>query len=144
VHFKWAPTLCPVKHAGATQARVRYQNATHAQLEGIEAAHLIRAKHPDIGVLVLSQHADEAYAFQLLKDGTAGLAYLLKGRVGDLEKLIHALHATVAGGSVIDPAVVDALFARQRRLARSPLRDLTPREMDVLREMAEGKTKATA
>ena len=114
---------------------------TH-NMEGIEAAHVIRAKHPEIGVLVLSQHADEAYAFQLLKDGTAGLAYLLKERVGDLDELIRALRATVGGGSVIDPAVVEALLARQRRLARSPLRELTPREMDVLREIAEGKTNA--
>ena len=114
---------------------------TH-NMEGIEAAHAIRAKHPETGVLVLSQHADEAYAFQLLKDGTAGLAYLLKERVGDLDELIRALRATVVGGSVIDPAVVEALIARQRRLARSPLRELTPREMDVLREIAEGKTNA--
>jgi len=111
-------------------------------MEGIEAAHAIRAKHPKIGVLVLSQHADEAYAFQLLKDGTAGLAYLLKERVGDMDELIRALRATVGGGSVIDPVVVEALLARQWRLARSPLRELTPREMDVLREIAEGKTNA--
>ncbi len=111
-------------------------------MEGIEAAHQIRANHPGIGVLVLSQHADEAYAFQLLKDGTAGLAYLLKERVGDLEELVHALRATVAGRSVIDPVVVEALLERRQRLARSPLRSLTPRETDVLREMAQGKTNA--
>ena len=88
-------------------------------VEGIEAAHRIRSLHPDVGVVVLSQHADEAYAFQLLKDGTAGLAYLLKERVGDLEELLRALRETVAGRSVIDPLVVEAL-----------------------REMAQGKTNA--
>jgi DNA-binding NarL/FixJ family response regulator len=111
-------------------------------VEGIEAAHRIRALHPDIGVVVLSQHADEAYAFQLLKDGTAGLAYLLKERVGDLEELLRALRETVAGRSVIDPLVVEALLARRSRLARSPLSELTSREMNALREMAQGKTNA--
>lgn len=109
-------------------------------VEGIEAAHRIRALHPDVGVVVLSQHADEAYAFQLLKDGTAGLAYLLKERVGDLEELLRALRETVAGRSVIDPLVVEALLARRGRIARSPLAELTSREMDALREMAQGKT----
>lgn len=111
-------------------------------MEGIEAAHRIRAQHPNVGVVVLSQHADEAYAFELLKDGTAGLAYLLKERVGDSDELLRALRETVAGRSVIDSAVVEALIARRKRLARSPLADLTPREMDVLREMAEGRTNA--
>lgn len=111
-------------------------------MEGITAAHRIRARYPEIGVLVLSQHADEGYAFELLKDGTAGLAYLMKERVGDLEELIRALRETIAGRSVIDPVVVEALLARRSRLSRSPLRDLTPREMDVLSEMAQGKTNA--
>ena len=111
-------------------------------MEGIEAAHRIRARHPSVGVVVLSQHADEGYAFELLKDGTGGLAYLLKERVGDLEDLVRALRETVAGRSVIDPAVVEALLARRSRLANSPLSQLTPREMDVLREMAQGKTNA--
>jgi DNA-binding NarL/FixJ family response regulator len=111
-------------------------------MEGIEAAHRIRARHPSVGVVVLSQHADEGYAFELLKDGTGGLAYLLKERVGDLEDLVRALRETVAGRSVIDPAVVEALLARRSRLATSPLSQLTPREMDVLREMAQGKTNA--
>ena len=111
-------------------------------MEGITAAHRIRARYPEIGVLVLSQHADEGYAFELLKDGTAGLAYLMKERVGDLEELIRALRETIAGRSVIDPVVVEALLARRSRLSHSPLRDLTPREMDVLSEMAQGKTNA--
>lgn len=111
-------------------------------VEGIEAAHRIRSLHPNVGVVVLSQHADEAYAFQLLKDGTAGLAYLLKERVGDLDELLRALRETVAGRSVVDPLVVEALLARRGRLARSALAELTAREMEALREMAQGKTNA--
>jgi DNA-binding NarL/FixJ family response regulator len=111
-------------------------------MEGIDAAHRIRKRHPAVGVVVLSQHADAAYAFQLLKDGTAGLAYLLKERVGDLDELLRALRETIAGRSVIDPVVVEALLALRGRQAHSPLADLTPREADVLREMAQGKTNA--
>jgi DNA-binding NarL/FixJ family response regulator len=111
-------------------------------MEGIQAAHQIRARHPQIGVVVLSQHADEAYAFQLLKDGTAGLAYLLKERIGDLDQLLRALRETIAGRSVVDPVVVEALLAWRGRLAHSPLATLTARETDVLREMAQGKTNA--
>jgi DNA-binding NarL/FixJ family response regulator len=111
-------------------------------MEGIAAAHEIRKKYPQVGVVVLSQHADEAYAFQLLKDGTAGLAYLLKERVGDTVELLRALRETIAGRSVIDPAVVEALLASRSRQAHSPLSALTPRETDVLREMAQGKTNA--
>ena len=109
-------------------------------VEGIEAAHRIRAQHPEVGVVVLSQHADEGYAFELLRDGTAGLAYLLKERVGDVDELLRSLRETVAGRSVIDPVVVEALLRRRGRA--SPLAELTPRETDVLREMAQGKTNA--
>ena len=111
-------------------------------IEGIQAAHQIRARHPQVGVVVLSQFADAAYAFLLLKNGTAGLAYLLKERVGDRAELLRALMETIAGRSVIDPVVVEALLARQGRLAHSPLATLTVRETDVLREMAQGKTNA--
>jgi DNA-binding NarL/FixJ family response regulator len=111
-------------------------------MEGINAAHTIRARHPGVGVVVLSQHADEAYAFALLKDGTAGLAYLLKDRVGDLDTLLRALREVCAGGSVIDPMVVEALLDRRARLAGSRLENLTPRETDVLRAMAQGCTNA--
>jgi DNA-binding NarL/FixJ family response regulator len=111
-------------------------------MEGIEAAHAIRAEHPGIGVAVLSQHTDESYAFALLRDGTTGLAYLLKDRLGDLEDLIRALREVARGGSVIDPQVVDALVARRTRTTTSALAALTRRELDVLREMAQGKTNA--
>lgn len=111
-------------------------------MEGIEAAHAIQTEHPGVGVAVLSQHTDESYAFALLRNGTAGLAYLLKDRLGDLEDLIRALREVARGGSVIDPQVVDALVARRTRAASSPLANLTSRELDVLREMAQGKTNA--
>lgn len=111
-------------------------------MEGIEAARRIRREHPGVGVVVLSQHVDEAYAFELLKDGASGLAYLLKDRVGDLDELVRALRATIEGRSSIDPAVVEALVARRARAADSPVADLTPRELDVLREMAQGRSNA--
>ncbi len=109
-------------------------------VEGIEAAHAIRATHPGVGVAVLSQHADEAYAFELLRYGVSGLAYLLKERVGDLDELLRALREVAAGGSVVDPRVVELLVAHRARLRESAIGGLSPRELDVLREMAQGKT----
>ena len=111
-------------------------------MEGIVAARSIRAEHPGIGVVVLSQHTDGSYAFELLRDGTSGLAYLLKDRLGDVGELVHALRAVAEGGSVIDPVVVDALVSRHTRTTESALSGLTARELDVLREMAQGKTNA--
>jgi len=113
------------------------------QVEGIEAAHAIRKQHPGIGVLVLSQHSDAAYAVQLLKDGTGGLGYLLKSRVGELDELLHALHEVAAGRSVVDSGVVERLVDYRTRQAESPLKLLSEREIDVLREMAEGKGNAS-
>lgn len=126
-------------HPDAVLTDIRMPPSHH--MEGIDAAHAIRAAHPGVGVAVFSQHTDESYAFALLRDGTAGLAYLLKDRLGDLEDLIRALREVSRGGSVIDPLVVDALVARRTR-TDSPLSALTPRELDVLREMAQGKTNA--
>jgi DNA-binding NarL/FixJ family response regulator len=111
-------------------------------MEGIDAAHRIRAADPRVGVVILSQYADEAYAFELFRNGTAGLAYLLKDRVGDLYQLLAALREVSAGGSVVDPQVVDALVTRRARLRESPLTRLTARELDVLREMAQGHGNA--
>ena len=108
-------------------------------MEGIDAAHTIKASHPETGVVILSQYADESYAFELFRDGTAGLAYLLKDRVGDLQRLLHTLVEVSTGGSVIDPEVVEALVARRARLRDSPLARLSPRELAVLREMAQGQ-----
>jgi DNA-binding NarL/FixJ family response regulator len=111
-------------------------------MEGIDAAHAIKAADPGVGVVILSQYADESYAFELFRNGTAGLGYLLKDRVGDLRQLLSALREAARGGSVIDPQVVDALVARRVRLRESPLTRLTPRELDVLREMAQGRGNA--
>jgi DNA-binding NarL/FixJ family response regulator len=111
-------------------------------MEGIVAAHTIRVRHPSTGVVVLSQHAAEGYAFELLKHGTAHLAYLLKDRVGDLDQLLGAIRTVHHGGSVIDPKVVEALIARRARLVESSVAKLAPREREVLAEMAEGKTNA--
>jgi len=112
-------------------------------MEGIEAAHAIRAASPATGVVVLSQHADESYALALFSDGSAGLGYLLKDRIGDLEDLVHALREVRTGGSVIDPQIVDTLVRRRSAAgAASPLAALSPRELEVLREMAAGKTNA--
>jgi DNA-binding NarL/FixJ family response regulator len=110
--------------------------------EGIDAARRIRADHPEIGVVVLSQYAEEEYAYELLKDGAAGLGYLLKERVADLDELVRALNEVARGGSVLDPKVVEALVARKDRVAHSPLAQLTEREREVLGEMAQGKNNA--
>jgi DNA-binding NarL/FixJ family response regulator len=110
--------------------------------EGITAAERLRETNPEVGVVVLSQYANPSYALALLEGGSAGRAYLLKERVEDLEQLVTAIHAVVDGGSVIDPKVVDALVAENARSEQSPLNELTPRERDVLRGMAEGKNNA--
>jgi len=110
--------------------------------EGIVAAKRIRAEHPEIGVVVLSQFAEEEYAFELLKDGAAGLGYLLKERVSDLEEVVRALNEVSKGGSVLDPKVVEALVSAKDRMAHSPLLKLTEREREVLENMAQGKNNA--
>lgn len=112
---------------------------TH-QLEGIEAAHEIRSRHPDVGVVVLSQYVNSLYAFELFREGTTGLAYLLKDRVGELDELLRALREVATGGSVIDPKVVEGLLGRRQEPARSLLETLSSREMEVLSEMAQGKS----
>ena len=125
-------------HPDAVLTDIRMPPGHH--MEGIDAAHRIRAEHPGVGVVVLSQFADEAYPFALLQHGAEGRAYLLKDRVGDLEELVRALHEVVAGRSVIDPRVVEALVGRRARMAESCLSELTARELDVLREMAQGRS----
>jgi DNA-binding NarL/FixJ family response regulator len=110
--------------------------------EGIDAARRIRAEHPEVGVVVLSQYAEEDYAYELLKDGAAGLGYLLKERVADLEELVRAVGEVSRGGSVLDPKVVENLVARKDRMERSPLAQLTERERQVLEHMAQGKNNA--
>ena len=110
--------------------------------EGIQAAEHLRTTHPEVGVVVLSQYGEAGYAVALLEGGTAGRAYLLKERVDDLGQLIGAIRSVAAGGSMIDPKVVEGLVAEKARIEASPLSELTPRERDVLREMAEGKNNA--
>ena len=110
--------------------------------EGIDAARRIRADHSDTGVVVLSQFAEDEYAYELLKDGAEGLGYLLKERVADIEEIVRALRDVAAGGSVLDPKVVEGLVARREREARSPLAHVTEREREVLSLMAEGKNNA--
>ena len=110
--------------------------------EGIDAARRIRMEHPEIGVVVLSQYAEDEYAYELLKDGAAGLGYLLKERLADLDELVRALREVSRGGSVLDPKVVEGLVSRKERLAHSPLAQLTEREREVLDQMAQGKNNA--
>jgi len=114
---------------------------TH-RTEGIEAAHRIRAAHANIGVVVLSQYAEATYAVELLGAGSAGLAYLLKDRVGDPRQLVHAVREVARGGSVIDPDVVMMLVAANVQRQRSPVAMLTDRERQVLACMAQGRTNA--
>lgn len=110
---------------------------THS-MEGIEAARQIRARHPGVGVVVLSNHADDEYAIELFRDGTSGLAYLLKERVGDRAELLRAITETAAGRSVVDPVVVESLVRRRTNSDSGGLSDLTTREQDVLEQMAAG------
>ncbi len=100
--------------ASSGRGHHRHPDAPNESDEGIEAAHAIRSRHPDVGIVVLSQYANSLYAFELFREGTAGLAYLLKDRVGDLDELLRALREVATGGSVIDPMVVEGLLARGR------------------------------
>jgi DNA-binding NarL/FixJ family response regulator len=110
--------------------------------EGIQAAERLRATNPEVGVVVLSQYASPGYVLTLLEGGSARRAYLLKERVKDVAQLSDAIRVVADGGSVIDPKVVESLVAENARAEDSPLNELTPRERQVLREMAEGKNNA--
>jgi len=109
--------------------------------EGVRAANLIRESHPSVGVVVLSQYVEPDYALALLENGSDGRAYLLKERVSDVDVLRRAIEAVASGGSVIDPRVVEALVTARAR-PQSPLDFLTPRESEVLAEMALGRNNA--
>ena len=110
--------------------------------EGVRAAALIRQKWPEIGVVVLSQYASPSYALALLEDGSDGRAYLLKDRVADADDLVDAVRTVARGGSVIDPKVVEELVNARSRMSASPVERLTPREREILSEMAQGKSNA--
>jgi DNA-binding NarL/FixJ family response regulator len=106
--------------------------------EGIRAAHAIKAVRPDTGIVVLSQHDDESYVWALLEHGVAGYGYLHKVRLADVDQLVRALQEVAAGGSVLDPRVVQVLLRRRASDTGSPLASLTPAELEVLALMAEG------
>ena len=108
--------------------------------EGLRAALAIRARWPQVGILVLSQYVEERYATELLAGDTAGVGYLLKDRVADVSDFLSAVRRVGDGGTALDPEVVAQLLARARR--RDPLAQLTPRERDVLALMAEGRSNA--
>jgi DNA-binding NarL/FixJ family response regulator len=110
--------------------------------EGIQAAAELRRTSPGVGVVVLSQYAEPAYANALLERGSAGRAYLLKERVSEPGQLAEAVRTVARGGSVIDPAVVEALIAASGRSKPSPLAGLTEREREVLDQIAQGKSNA--
>lgn len=110
--------------------------------EGVRAANALRELHPDVGVVLLSQFVDPGYALALLEHGSARRAYLLKERVSDVEQLLRAMTEVAAGGSVIDPKVVEVLVEARSRHRDSPIELLTPRERDVLGEMAQGRNNA--
>jgi DNA-binding NarL/FixJ family response regulator len=113
---------------------------THTD-EGLVAAREIRAEQPEVGVLVLSQYVEVAYARELLAESAEGLGYLLKDRVADIETLADAVRRVGEGGSALDPEVVSQMLGRARR--DDPLADLTPREREVLGLMAEGRSNAS-
>jgi DNA-binding NarL/FixJ family response regulator len=109
--------------------------------EGIQAALTLRDTHPDLGVVVLSQHVDAGWALDLFARGSERRAYLLKERVSDPEQLLGAIREVAGGGSVVDPKVVESLLAARTR-KESALDHLTPREVEVLAEIAQGKSNA--
>ncbi len=110
--------------------------------EGIRVAVELRDSHPEVGVVVLSQYAEPSYANELLAGGSSGRAYLLKERVSEPDQLAEAIRTVARGGSVIDPTVVDLLVAASSRSPSSPLASLTTRELEVLDQVAQGKSNA--
>jgi DNA-binding NarL/FixJ family response regulator len=110
--------------------------------EGLRAAERLRAERPEVGVVVLSQYAEPEYALALLDKGASGRAYLLKERVSDIDQLVSAVREVARGGSVIDPRVVEVLVAARSAARDSPIAQLTPRERDVLQQVAMGRNNA--
>ena len=108
--------------------------------EGIAVARRLRERHPQVGVVVVSQYADPRYALELLAGGSERRGYLLKERLHDRHQLLNALSTVAEGGSVVDPKLVDALVRAQVGDESSPLAELTPRELETLAEIAQGKS----
>jgi DNA-binding NarL/FixJ family response regulator len=111
--------------------------------EGIRVARRLRETHPDIGVVVLSQYAGPDYALALLEDGAEGRGYLLKERVSDRAELVAAIEVVAQAGTTIDPTLVRGLLAADQRRHASPLNDLSPRELEVLEQIAQGRSNAS-
>ncbi|CAL9528541.1 Transcriptional regulatory protein DegU [Streptomyces sp. enrichment culture] len=112
---------------------------THTD-EGVRAAVLLRGRHPELGVLVLSQYVEEQYATELLAASSRGVGYLLKDRVADVREFVEAVGRVAGGGTALDPEVVAQLLGRSRK--QDALAGLTPREREVLGLMAEGRTNS--
>jgi DNA-binding NarL/FixJ family response regulator len=129
---------CEEEHPDVVLTDIRMP-PTHTD-EGIRLAAELRESHPRIGVVILSQYSEPGYALALLDHGSDGRAYLLKERVHNRAELMAAIHAVAAGGSMIDPKVVEALVVARSRAANSPLNELTERELEVLAEIAQGKS----
>ena len=110
--------------------------------EGVRFAADLRDRHPEMGVILLSQYADPGYALELFRKGSARRGYLLKNRLSDREMLLSAIASVAAGGSIVDPAIVEVLIRSRNRAENSPLRVLTTRERQVLSVIAEGKSNA--
>jgi DNA-binding NarL/FixJ family response regulator len=108
--------------------------------EGIRFALELRSSHPDIGVIVLTQYAEPEYALRLLAEGSDRRGYLLKESVAERAQLVSAIESVAGGGSVVDPAIIDDLVTAKEAVADSPLAKLTPREKEVLTEIAHGKS----
>ena len=106
--------------------------------DGLQAALELRRTHADVGILVLSQYYEEAYAIELIGDRPEGVGYLLKERVGDVDAFVDAVQRVAGGGSALDPEVVGRMLGRRKN--EGPLETLSPRELDVLAAMAEGKS----
>jgi DNA-binding NarL/FixJ family response regulator len=115
---------------------------THSD-EGIRLATELHMSHPEIGVVVLTQHTDPTYAMALLQDGSAGRAYLLKERITDGRTLAEVVRSVANGGSFVDPAVVEALLKSTRAQGATQLAELTPRELEILALIAEGRSNSS-
>jgi DNA-binding NarL/FixJ family response regulator len=134
--------LAAVEATDAQVAIVDIRMPPSGDEEGIRVAARLREVRPNVGVIALSQFAGAAYALALLEDGAEGRGYLLKERVRDANELGAAITTVAEGGTTIDPILVQELLASERAGASSPIDELTPRELEVLAQMAEGKSNA--
>lgn len=110
--------------------------------EGIQVANALRERHPEIGVVVLSQYSEPRFGLALLEQGSDGRAYLLKERVSDRRQLVGAIDAVAHGGAFVDAKIVETMIARRAAPRDSPLGELSPRELEILGEIAQGKSNA--